>query len=131
MLFREISGVGPLTAQAFALVIDQPERFAKSRDVPTYLGPVPRKRQSGDCDPQLRITKAGNQYLRRLLVAPPNTSSAHSTPSRASFANGDSDSLAPSPRRGEATAWTTGHEKNTRQRASPYTARPMPVWSPG
>ena len=67
-LFREISGVGPLTALTFALVIDQPERFDKSREVPAYLGLVPRRSQSGDCDPQLRITKAGNAYLRRLLV---------------------------------------------------------------
>lgn len=67
-LFREISGVGPLTALAYALVIDQPERFGKSREIPAYLGLVPRRSQSGDSDPQLRITKAGNAYMRRLLV---------------------------------------------------------------
>lgn len=34
-----------------------------------YLGLVPRRDQSGDSDPQLRITKAGDAYLRRLLVS--------------------------------------------------------------
>lgn len=67
-LFQGISGVGPVTALAYALVIDQPERFDRSRDVPAYLGLVPRRSQSGDSDPQLRITKAGDAYVRRLLV---------------------------------------------------------------
>jgi transposase len=67
-LFREVSGVGPLTALAYALIIEQPERFAKSREVAAYVGLVPRRSQSGESNPQLRITKSGNAYLRRLLV---------------------------------------------------------------
>jgi transposase len=67
-LFREIAGVGPVTSLAFALIIDCPERFRSSRDVAPYLGLIPRRAQSGDCNPQLRITKTGNPYLRRLLV---------------------------------------------------------------
>jgi transposase len=67
-LFREIGGIGPVTALTYALVIEEPERFASSRDVAAYLGLIPRRAQSGECDPQLRITKAGNPYLRRLLV---------------------------------------------------------------
>jgi len=38
------------------------------RDVGCYLGLRPRRSQSGDRDPQLGITKAGNIYLRSLLV---------------------------------------------------------------
>ena len=38
------------------------------RDVSCYLGLRPRRSQSGDSDPQLGITKAGNGYLRQLLV---------------------------------------------------------------
>ena len=34
-----------------------------------YLGLCPKRDQSGDCDKQLRITKAGDGYLRRLLVS--------------------------------------------------------------
>jgi transposase len=65
---REITGVGPITAAAFVLTLDDPSRFASSRQVGAYLGLAPRKRQSGDCDHQTRITKAGNAFLRRLLV---------------------------------------------------------------
>ena len=67
-LVSQISGVGPLTALAFVLVIFDPKRFRRSRDVAPYLGLVPAKHQSGDRDPQLGITKAGNPFVRRLLV---------------------------------------------------------------
>ena len=65
---RTVHGVGPLTAFAFVLSIDDPSRFTKSRTVGAYLGLKPRKSQSGDTDPQLRITRAGDPQLRRLLV---------------------------------------------------------------
>jgi len=65
---RQVKGVGPLTALAFRLTIDDPSRFEKSRDVGPFLGLVPRRDQSGSMDKQLHITKAGNRYLRRLLV---------------------------------------------------------------
>jgi len=64
----QISGVGPLTSVAYVLTLEEPGRFAKSRQVGPYLGLTPRRDQSGDTDKQLRITKAGNDYLRRLLV---------------------------------------------------------------
>jgi transposase len=63
-----IPGVGPVTAVTFALTIDDPKRFEKSRAVGAYLGLVPRRDQSGNVDPQLGITKAGSPQLRRLLV---------------------------------------------------------------
>lgn len=66
---RTIKGVGPITALAFILTLEEPERFAKSRAVPVFLGLVPRRDQSGEVDKQLRITKAGNKYLRRLLIS--------------------------------------------------------------
>jgi transposase len=64
----QVGGVGPLTALAYVLTLEEPERFAKSRMVGPYLGLVPRLDQSGQIDKQLRITKHGNGYLRRLLV---------------------------------------------------------------
>jgi transposase len=67
-LFRGIKGVGPVTALAFSLVIDNPHRFGSSRDVGVYIGLTPRRAQSGERNPQLRITKAGNPFLRRLLI---------------------------------------------------------------
>src|SRR3990172_3732958 len=65
---RRIDGVGPITALAFVLTLEDPSRFQKSREVGPAIGLVPRTDQSGDRDPQLRITKTGNSYLRRLLV---------------------------------------------------------------
>jgi transposase len=71
-VLREVPGVGPLTSLAFLLVLEDPRRFKDSRTVGAYLGLTPRKSDSGDLQPQLRITKAGDGFLRRLLV-----SSAH------------------------------------------------------
>jgi transposase len=68
-LLRKISGVGPITALAYVLILEDPKRFLKSRDVGPAIGLVPRRDQSGDHDPQLRITKTGNAFLRRLLVS--------------------------------------------------------------
>ena len=65
---RQIPGVGPLTALAFVLTIESPQRFSETRTVGAYLGLVPRRDQSGETDRQLRITKAGNTQLRCLLV---------------------------------------------------------------
>jgi transposase len=44
------------------LTLGNKERFQRSRDVGCYLGLRPRRSQSGDSDPQLGITKAGNGY---------------------------------------------------------------------
>jgi transposase len=66
---QEPAGVGPLTALAFVLLIEDPHRFRKSRDVGPYFGLVPRLDDSGDSTPQLRISKAGDELGRRLLVS--------------------------------------------------------------
>lgn len=65
---RQITGVGSITALSFVLTIEDPERFERPRDVAAYLGLVPRRDQSGGLDKQLRISKAGDVYLRCLLV---------------------------------------------------------------
>jgi transposase len=65
---QQITGVGSLTALAFVLTLEEPQRFEKSRSVGAYLGLTPKRDQSGETDKQLRITKAGNKYLRQLLV---------------------------------------------------------------
>jgi len=67
-VLRQVAGVGPLTALAYVLTIEDPSRFSKSRMVGAYLGLTPRRDQSGASDKQLRISKAGNRYLRKLLV---------------------------------------------------------------
>lgn len=66
---RQIAGVGPLTALAFILTLEDATRFPNSRAVGAYLGLRPRQRESGGSRPQLRISKAGDALLRRLLVS--------------------------------------------------------------
>ncbi len=65
---RQIAGVGPMTALCNVLTIEDPARFKNGRSVGAYLGLKPRQRDSGDRTPQLRITKRGDEMLRRLLV---------------------------------------------------------------
>lgn len=65
----QIKGVGPLTSLAFVLTIEDPNRFSKSREVGAYFGLVPKRQDSGEQSPQLRITKNGDEYVRKLLVS--------------------------------------------------------------
>ena len=67
-LLGQVTGVGPITSLGYVLIVEQPSRFAKSRAVGPYLGLVPGRKQSGDSDPQMRITKEGDSLLRRLMV---------------------------------------------------------------
>lgn len=64
----QVHGVGPVTALAFVLVIEDPTRFRSGRTAAAFLGLVPRRDQSGSCDRQLGISKTGNGFVRRLLV---------------------------------------------------------------
>lgn len=66
---KQPTGVGTLTALTFLLLVEDPRRFARSRDVGAYFGLVPRLDDSSDSTPQLRITKAGDQLGRQLLVS--------------------------------------------------------------
>lgn len=65
---RQIVGVGPITALAFVLAVEAPDRMEKTRDIGAYLGIVPRRDQSGGTDKSLGISKTGNAYVRKLLV---------------------------------------------------------------
>jgi transposase len=72
----QIHGVGTLTALMFMLTVGDKERFSRTRDIGSFLGlPAqeleahwPRLSQSGDIEPQLPITKAGDGLLRKTLV---------------------------------------------------------------
>jgi transposase len=64
----QVPGVGPVTSLGFVLSLEDPTRFKKSRSVGAYLGLTAKRDQSGQTDKQLRITKAGDDYVRRLLV---------------------------------------------------------------
>jgi len=65
---QQICGVGTLISLTFVLTLDDRLRFSKSRQVGSYLGLRPKQRDSGESRPQLRITKAGDAYLRSLLI---------------------------------------------------------------
>lgn len=65
---RQVPGVGPITALAYVLTIEDPRRFRSSRAVGSYLGLRRKLRDSGQARPELGITKAGDRALRRLLV---------------------------------------------------------------
>lgn len=67
-LLRQVQGVGLLIALTFVLTIEEAERFGKSRDVGSYVGLRPKRSESGERKPQLRITKEGDNYLRKMLV---------------------------------------------------------------
>jgi len=68
-LLRQVEGIGSLTALTFVLTLEDPYRFERSRSVGAYLGLVPATDRSGDRDPpEKRISKEGDEMLRRLLV---------------------------------------------------------------
>jgi transposase len=67
-LLKQVKGVGTLTALTFMLTLDDPHRFRRSRDVGCFLGLRPGRRNSGNSQPQLHISKEGDRYLRTVLV---------------------------------------------------------------
>jgi transposase len=65
---KQVPMVGPITSLAYVLTLDDASRFKHSRDVGCYLGMRPKRGDSGQSQPELRITKEGDVYLRKLLV---------------------------------------------------------------
>ena len=112
-LLRQVEGVGTLTALTFVLTLEDPYRFEKSGSLGAYLGLVPASDQSGDRDPQKRISKEGDEMLRRLLVG-----SAH-------YILGPFGSYSDLRRHGEKIASRGG--KNARKRAAVAVARKLSV----
>lgn len=110
---QQIKGVGPLTALAFVLLVEDAKRFKRSRDVGAYFGLVPRLDESSDSKPQLRITKAGDELGRRLLV------------SAAQYILGPFGPECDLRRHGEAIAQRGG--KNAKRRAAVAVARKLAV----
>jgi transposase len=112
-LLRQVEGIGALTALTFVLTLEDPSRFERSRCVGAYLGLVPARDQSGDRDPQKRISKEGDEMLRRLLVG-----SAH-------YILGPFGSDSDLRRHGEKIA--SGGAKNAKKRAVVAVARKLAV----
>jgi transposase len=112
-LLRQVEGSGPLTALTFVLTLEDPHRFERSRSVGAYLGLVPATERSGDMDPQKRISKEGDEMLRKLLVG-----SAH-------YILGPFGSDSDLRRHGEKIAARGG--KNAKKRAAVAVARKLSV----
>lgn len=60
-------GVGPMTALAYRLAVDDPARFRRSRDVAPHLGLTPRIRRSGDIEHRGRTSRMGDSEARQHL----------------------------------------------------------------
>ena len=67
-LLKQVKGVGTLIALTYMLTLEDPHRFRKSRDAGCYAGLQPGRRNSGQSEPQMHISKEGDPYLRTLLV---------------------------------------------------------------
>jgi transposase len=67
-ILRTVPGVGPVVAACYVLTLGSAHTIHDSRQAGAYLGLRPRQSQSGDSDPQENISRAGNTYLRSLLV---------------------------------------------------------------
>ena len=64
-----IPGIGPITASALAASIADPHVFRSGRELAAWIGLVPRQTSTGGKERLGRISKAGDHYLRWLLVA--------------------------------------------------------------
>ena len=71
-LLEPIAGVGPMTAAAYLAAVGDVGTFGGAREAGPYFGLAPRRDQSGATDKQLRISKEGNEIVRRLLVTAAN-----------------------------------------------------------
>jgi transposase len=67
-LLKQVKGVGTQIALTYVLTLEDPHRFAKSREVGCFLGLKPGRRDSGESQPQMCISKEGDRYLRTMLV---------------------------------------------------------------
>lgn len=65
---RQVNGVGALISLGFVLTVEAPERFHRSRDVGPYLGLTQKQWQSSGQSRHLPVSKAGDRYLRWLLI---------------------------------------------------------------
>lgn len=65
---EDIPGVGPLTASAFVASVGDARSFKNARQVPAWLGMVPRHEGTGGNLRLGGISKRGDSYLRMLFI---------------------------------------------------------------
>ena len=64
----EIAGIGPLTATALVASVGDARSFRNARQLPAWMGLVPRQNSSGGKPSLKGISKRGDVYLRTLLI---------------------------------------------------------------
>lgn len=65
---EDIAGIGPITTSAFAATVGDGKGFKNARQVPAWLGIVPRHEGTGGHVKLGKISKRGDVYLRTLLI---------------------------------------------------------------
>jgi transposase len=63
-----VPGIGPITASALVATVGDVSNFASARHFAAWIGLVPKQNSTGGKPRQGGISKAGDRYLRRLLV---------------------------------------------------------------
>ncbi len=64
-----VPGIGVIGATAITATVTDPGAFRSGRDLAAWIGLVPRQNSTGGKEKLGSISKQGDRYLRRLLVA--------------------------------------------------------------
>ena len=79
-LLKQVKGVGTLIALTYMLTLEDPHRFRKSRDAGCYVGLQPGRRNSGQSEPQMHISKEGDPICEPFWCREPTTFWDHLEP---------------------------------------------------
>ena len=82
-LLAEVPGIGPISAITLALTIE-PQHFASARHFAAWLGLTPKEHSTGGKPRLGKISKAGNERLRSLLVVGATAVIRHIKPAKSS-----------------------------------------------
>ncbi|MBV8870771.1 MAG: IS110 family transposase [Acetobacteraceae bacterium] len=98
-----VPGIGPISAITLALSVE-PTHFASGRHFAAWLGLTPKEHSTGGRPRLGRISKAGNERLRQLLVVGATAVIRHAKPGKSSVSDWLLQLLARKPRKLAAVA---------------------------
>ena len=78
-----IPGIGPLIGTAIAATVADPAAFRNAREFAAWVGLTPRQKSTGGKQRLGRISRQGDQYIRRLLIIGAQTTLLRSKAARA------------------------------------------------
>lgn len=102
-LLAAVPGIGPISAITLALSVE-PTHFASGRHFAAWLGLTPKEHSTGGRPRLGRISKAGNERLRQLLVVGATAVIRHAKPGKSSVSDWLLQLLARKPRKLAAVA---------------------------